>query len=39
MIYFYKRSKVGIKRGKSLCSCPFVLHDPYEVHHLVAQHG
>ena len=23
MIYFYKRGKVGIKRGKSLCSCRF----------------
>ena len=39
MIYFHKGGKVGIKGGKSLCSRPFVLHDPQEIYHLVAQHG
>ena len=39
VIHFNKGGQIGVKRGESLGSRPFVLHDPEEVYHLIAQHG
>ena len=37
MVCLYERCQISIKRRKSLCTCPFILHDAKEIDHLVTQ--
>ena len=39
VVHLDKRSKVGIKRGESLSTSPFILHDTEKIDHLVAKRG
>ena len=39
VVHFYKGCQVGVKGRERLGSCPFILHNPQEVYHLVAQGG
>ena len=39
VIHLYEGGKVGVEGGEGLSPRPFVLHNPQEVYHLVAQSG
>ena len=39
VIHLHEGSQIGVKGGKCLGSCPFILHDSKEIHHLVAEYG